>query len=42
MERYYKQIPFEKIVTHKFALEDTEKALNAMRKMESMKTVIIP
>ncbi len=42
MERYHREIPFERIVTHKFGLDETEQALKAMRKMESMKTVIIP
>jgi threonine dehydrogenase-like Zn-dependent dehydrogenase len=40
--RYHDKIPFEKIVTHKFSLDGAEDALNAMRNMDSMKTVIIP
>ncbi len=42
LENYHKGIPFEKIVTHKFSLEETGQALKTMRKMESMKTVIVP
>jgi threonine dehydrogenase-like Zn-dependent dehydrogenase len=42
LESYYRKLPFEKIVTHKFRLEEAEAALGAMRKMESMKTVIVP
>jgi L-iditol 2-dehydrogenase len=42
LEQYHSQIPFEKIVTHKFRLEETGSALKAMRSMESMKTVIVP
>ncbi|MDA4130182.1 MAG: hypothetical protein OK457_05390, partial [Thaumarchaeota archaeon] len=42
LESYYRRLPFEKIVTHKFRLDETEVALKTMRKMESMKTVIVP
>ncbi len=42
LQRYRHKIPFEKIVTHKFPLEKVNEALATSRKMESMKTVIIP
>jgi len=42
MERYHRQIPFQKLVTHKFRLDETEKALSVMKKLESMKAVIVP
>jgi threonine dehydrogenase-like Zn-dependent dehydrogenase len=42
LEQYHAKIPFEKLVTHKFPLEETEQALGAMRNMESMKTVLVP
>ena len=42
LARYHEKIPFEKIVTHKFSLDKADEALNAMRNMDSMKTVIIP
>lgn len=38
----YRKIPFEKLVTHKFSLEDVEKALSAMRRMDCMKSVLVP
>jgi threonine dehydrogenase-like Zn-dependent dehydrogenase len=42
LAREYRKIPFEKLVTHKFALEDAEKALSTMRRMDCMKAVIVP
>jgi threonine dehydrogenase-like Zn-dependent dehydrogenase len=42
LEQYHAKIPFEKLVTHKFPLEETEQALRAMRSMQSMKTVLVP
>ena len=42
LTRYHRQIPFEKLVTHKFKIDEAKQALQTMRKMESMKTVIVP
>ncbi|HXQ92716.1 MAG TPA: zinc-binding dehydrogenase [Nitrososphaerales archaeon] len=42
LARYHEKIPFEKIVTHRFSLDQADEALKAMRNMDSMKTVIIP
>lgn len=42
LSRYHKKIPFDKLVTHKFVLNDAEKALLTMRNMDCMKSVIVP
>ena len=42
LEKTWRQIPFEKLVTHKFPLKDFNLALETSRKLESMKTVMIP
>jgi threonine dehydrogenase-like Zn-dependent dehydrogenase len=42
LSRYHKEIPFEKIVTHKFPLDESDRALQTMRSLNCMKAVIIP
>lgn len=42
LESTWHDIPYQKIVTHKFPLKDIKHALETSRKMESMKTVLIP
>jgi len=42
LERYRHKIPLEKIVTHKFPLNKVKEALETSRKMESMKTALVP
>lgn len=38
----YKKVPFEKIVSHKFTLENVEEALTMAKEKQVMKAVIIP
>lgn len=42
IESYHKSIPFEKVVTHKFPLEEAAKAIEKVRRGECMKTVLVP
>jgi len=42
MERYGSTFPFERIVTHRFPLEDTEDALKRSMAPDTMKVVIEP
>ncbi len=42
LERNWHTIPFQKIVTHKFPLAKVKEALEISRKLESMKTVLMP
>ena len=38
----YDQFPFEDLVTHRFSLDDAQKALEAQEKQVSLKAVILP
>jgi len=42
VEAYYKEMPLEKIVTHKFSLEEAEKAIETVRTGECMKAAFAP
>jgi len=42
MEACYKTIPFEKIVTHRFSIEETAKAVETARSGKCMKAVLVP
>jgi len=37
-----RKFPFEKLVTHKFKIEKAEEAIKTHRRLESLKTVIVP
>jgi L-iditol 2-dehydrogenase len=42
LESYWKQVPFAKIVTHKFGLDDVAKAVETARQQECVKAVVVP
>ena len=42
MERYRDKYPFERLVTHRFALEDVDEAMRTAMSSDSMKVVLAP
>ena len=42
VERHHKEIPLAECVTHRFGIEDSQAALDAVRNGETVKAVITP
>jgi 5-exo-hydroxycamphor dehydrogenase len=40
--RYHRQLPMAEAVTHRFALADSQKALETVAALESVKAVVLP
>ncbi|MBL4682461.1 MAG: alcohol dehydrogenase, partial [Pseudomonadales bacterium] len=41
-QQYHQAFPMADAVTHRFSLDDTQKALEAVARLETVKAVIVP
>jgi threonine dehydrogenase-like Zn-dependent dehydrogenase len=42
LESYWKQVPFERVVTHRFPLDQVANAVEVAREQSCVKAVVVP